>query len=110
MQVGAVVDDGSAKRHDVIPGRTPRLGFFARRVHLDMDVELLCLRLGFDLLAAVLVEELRLLQVVDARDAPEVGDLGEVLAAACGMSSVSASRPIKPMEDVPDCKPPMKCH
>jgi hypothetical protein len=86
MQVGAVVDDGPTERDDVLSRRTPGLGFLARRVHLDVDVDFLCIGLGLDLLAPVLVEELCLLEVVDTRDTPEVRDFGEVLAAACVMS------------------------
>jgi hypothetical protein len=86
MQAGAVVDDGPAKRDDILPRCTPGLGFLARRVHLDVDVEFLCPGLGLDLLAPVLVEELRLLQAVDTRDTPEVRNFGEVLATAYAMS------------------------
>lgn len=109
MQVGALVDDGPAQRHDVVTRGASRLGFLARRVYLDVDVDLLGLGLGLDLLAAILVQQLGLLEVVDARDAPEVGDLGEVFAAACavlvlmclgGWSSVRRTR-LQTADEVP---------
>lgn len=77
--------------YGIRPRLAPRLGGLAGRVDLDVDVDgfddgsggavaVVGRSEGGDELAPVLGEELRLLLRVDARDAPEVGDLGEVLA------------------------------
>ena len=52
-----------------------------------MDVDFGRLWLSLDLLAPVFIQQLGLLERVDAGDAPEVGDLSEVLAAPCGCVS-----------------------
>lgn len=83
VEVGALFNDELAQGHGVGAGRAPRLGLLARRVDLDVNVELGHgrRRVGRrDELAAVLVQELRLLGGVHARHAEEVGNLGQALA------------------------------
>ena len=49
---------------------------------MDVDVDLGGRGVGLDQLASVLVQQLRLFERVDARDTPEVGDLGQIFAVA----------------------------
>lgn len=90
--------DGARERYRLRPRGAPGLRRFAGRVHLDVDVEGLdggCVRGGgggggeggggggvYEL-ASGFGEELGFLLRVDAGDAPEVGDLAEVLAVVC---------------------------
>lgn len=82
-QVRAVLCDGVAQRHRVGAGRAAGLGLLAGRVDLHVDVEPLHGGLGGDEVAAGPVQQLRLLERVDAGDAPQVGDLGDGLAVCC---------------------------
>lgn len=95
MQVGTVLDDGLAQRHRLNPGCTSRLGLLPGCVDLDVNVDLGGRGLGLDQLAPVLVQELRLFERVDARDAPEVGDLGQVFAVAWTVSFRSLSETVQ---------------
>lgn len=84
--------DGARERYRLRPRGAPGLRRFAGRVHLDVDVEGLdggCVRGGggggggvYEL-ASGFGEKLGFLLRVDAGDAPEVGDLAEVLAVVC---------------------------
>ena len=82
VQVGAVLDDGPAQRRRLGAGCASRLGLLAGCVDLDVDVDLGGRGVGLDQLASVLVQQLRLFERVDARDTPEVGDLGQIFAVA----------------------------
>ncbi|CRK14434.1 hypothetical protein BN1708_002699, partial [Verticillium longisporum] len=82
VQRRALVFDGAAESDRLVAGRGAGLGLLAGRVDLDVDVELVDALPAGQQVGARTVQQPRLLQRVDARDAEEVGDVGELLGVA----------------------------
>jgi hypothetical protein len=78
VEARQVLGNLTAERDGIRARGTAGLCLFARGVDLDVDVELWQIRVG----SSRRVEQLGLFQGVDAGDAEEVRDLGEVLAVA----------------------------
>ncbi len=91
---GAVLEDLAAQGDGVRARGAARLGVLARGVDLDVDGELGEGGIGGEEGGAGGAEEAGLFEGVDAGDAEEVGDLGEVLAVACFPGTRSTSQSV----------------